>query len=209
MKAFFDEIRPMFERGMTQGCVDGLNTLLKATENLAPTQRAYLLATAFHETAQTMQPIHERGGRPYFDRYEPNTRAGRNLGNTRPGDGYLFRGRGYVQLTGRRNYLLASEKTGTDLVADPDMALRPAIAAHILVQGCLEGWFTGHRLDEYLPDYTAARRVVNGTDRAVEIAHYAADFERALMLPMPQEIEQSPRASFWSWLFGLLKGRLK
>jgi hypothetical protein len=128
-----------------------------------------------------MQPITEYGGRSYFDRYEGR----RDLGNTVAGDGYKFRGRGYVQLTGRRNYTLAGGKLGVDLVASPDRALEPTLAAAIMFLGMSEGWFTGKELGDYInaagADYLNARRIINGTDRALLIAGYAEAFHKALV----------------------------
>ena len=178
---FYNAIRPMFGGSLTSEQVQGIETLLGATQGLPIGHRAYLLATAKHETADTMQPIHERGKKAYFNKYEPGTRIGNALGNTTPGDGYLFRGRGFVQLTGRANYAKASKKLGVDLVGNPDAALDAKTAARILVRGCMEGWFTGKKLDDYLPDsFLEARRVVNGTDRAQEIAASAISFGKAL-----------------------------
>ncbi|WP_241565184.1 glycoside hydrolase family 19 protein [Paenirhodobacter populi] len=180
----FDRIRPLFGGRLTQAQVTGLNCILHATAQLPVTYRVYLLATAFHETARTMQPITERGTLDYFRRYEPETAIGRRLGNVRAGDGYLFRGRGYVQITGRTNYTNAGRKLGLDLVGNPDLALRGDIAASIMVRGSCEGWFTGRKLADYLdrspPDYVNARRVINGTDRAALIAGHARSFEAAL-----------------------------
>ena len=172
MKAFFDAIRPMFGGRITPMQVAGLETLLAATEGLPISHRAYLLATAFHETCQTMHPITEYGGRRYFDKYDTG-RLAEALGNTpeADGDGYIFRGRGYVQITGRANYIKAGGRLGFDLMNNPGVALHPTVAALILVRGCSDGWFTGKKLSDYLPgDYIGARRVVNGTDRAVSIA---------------------------------------
>ncbi|WP_287716586.1 hypothetical protein [Microcystis sp. M31BS1] len=180
MKTFFDTVRENLAGGkLTPGQVGGLDALLAATQGLDVKHRAYLLATAWHETAFTMQPIVERGSRRYFDKYEPGTKLGRELGNTRSGDGYLYRGRGYVQITGRKNYARASLELESDLIGYPDRALNAALAAKILVVGCTEGWFTGKKLSDY-PDYVNMRRVVNGTDKAEQIAGYARTFERAL-----------------------------
>lgn len=145
---------------------------------------AYLLATIKHETANTFEPIVERGSRKYFDRYEPATRLGKQLGNTEIGDGFRFRGRGYVQITGRHNYARLSTFVGRDLIAQPDDACLPDVAYKIASSGMINGLFTGVRLDRYITarkcDYVAARRVVNGQDRAQLIAGYAGRFEQLL-----------------------------
>lgn len=179
MKAFFDAVRGKYGK-LSQSQVSGFEIILAATQSLDLRYRAYLLATAWHETAFTMQPIYERGGRSYFSKYEPGTTIGRALGNTEQGDGYKYRGRGYVQLTGRANYRKAGSAVAVDLIRDPDAALRPVIAARILVQGCMGGWFTGKKLSDY-SDHVNMRRVVNGTDKAVAIAEHAKAFEAALL----------------------------
>lgn len=182
---FYAAVRPIFGGSLSQKQVDGIEALLAATEGLPVSHRAYLLATCRHETADTMQPIVEYGGRKYFDKYDTG-RLAKALGNTpeADGDGYRYRGRGYVQLTGLANYAKAGANLGLlKLVHDPDMALQPDIAAKILVRGCTQGWFTGKKLSDYLPgDYRSARRVVNGLDKADLIAGYARDFEAALRL---------------------------
>lgn len=174
-------IRPLFGGRMTQVQVDGCEAILAAVKSLPLSHQAYLLATAFHETDQTMQPIFEYGAKKYFDKYNAGTSIGARLGNTQPGDGYLFRGRGYVQITGRANYAKAGAKLGLDLIADPDAALRQSVAARIMVLGSTEGWFTGKKLSDYLPgDFRGARRVINGLDKADMIAGYARVFQGAL-----------------------------
>jgi hypothetical protein len=71
LKIFFDTVRENLAGGkLTPGQVGGLDALLAATQGLDVKHRAYLLATAWHETAFTMQPIVERGSRRYFDKYE-------------------------------------------------------------------------------------------------------------------------------------------
>jgi len=179
---FFSQIRPMFGGKLSQKQVDGIEALLAATDGLPISHRAYLLATAKLETADTMHPITEYGGRKYFDKYDTGKLA-KALGNTpaADGDGFTYRGRGYAQITGRANYAKAAQALGVDLLRNPDLALQPTVAAQILVRGCSEGWFTGKRLSDYLPDdFRNARRVVNGMDRAELIMGYAIKFGRAL-----------------------------
>jgi predicted chitinase len=176
--AFFAEVR--IEHGPLKAKqVEGFNALLTAMDAWPISWVAYGLATSWHETAATMQPIKEFGGQAYFKRmYDPkgqNPKLAARLGNTQPGDGAKYAGRGYVQLTGRANYA----KYG---IADtPDDAMKPDVAARILVDGMSKGVFTGKKLADYLPgDYANARRVINGTDRAAHIANLAIGFEAAL-----------------------------
>ena len=195
---FFRAVRRHHLGGrLNQEQADGLNVLLTVWERYHADKDiswlAYALATAHHETGGAMRPVRERGSRRYFRKYAPDTRLGRRLGNTSPGDGWRFRGRGFVQITGRRNYALASRKLGLDLLAAPELALRPDVAAHILFRGMIEGWFTGRKLADYIRPgrparYFRARRVVNGLDRAGRIARLAMTYERALrtaLLPAP------------------------
>ncbi len=69
-----------------------------------------------------------------FDRYDPGTSVARVLGNTQPGDGARFKGRGYVQLTGRGNYTRIGKQLGLDLVGHPELANDPASAGMILAR---------------------------------------------------------------------------
>jgi hypothetical protein len=74
-------------------------------------------------------------------------------------------------------------------VGNPDLAKEPAIAAQIMREGMIEGWFTGKSFASYLPDkgpatvaqFTQARRIINGTDKAAKIAGEAMGFQEALI----------------------------
>lgn len=192
--AFYDAVRESpFGGRLSRGQVEGMEIILDewlGRDHSDSRWLAYMLATVFHETARTMQPIRERGGAAYFRRmYDPEgarPHVARALGNTEPGDGARFCGRGFVQLTGRANYRRMAELTGHDLVDDPDKAMAPAIATEILFEGMIGGHFTGHALGDHFnaetADWNGARRIVNGTDRAAEIAGYGRAFHAAAEL---------------------------
>jgi putative chitinase len=156
---------------------------------------AYTLATEYHETAATMAPILERGGPSYFRRmYDiqgDRPAKARELGNLAPGDGAKYAGRGEIQTTGKTNYLRAQTelaKVGiiVDLVNHPEHILRQDASTMAMILGMRDGWYTGKALRDYIParaarqHYINARRIVNGTDRAEDIADIALVFQRAL-----------------------------
>lgn len=178
-----------FPSRLSQSQVDGLNTLLSSIETdphfIDLRHVAYMLATVKHECADTWLPIVERGARAYFDKYEAGTAIGRRLGNKFVGDGYLYRGRGYVQITGRSNYIRLGRAIGYDkLVEFPDNALIADVAYRIMSIGMRKGLFTGKNLSDYINEiecnYTECRRVINGLDRASLIASYAQSIESIL-----------------------------
>lgn len=163
-----------FGGSMRQGQVDGCNAILDAWESRPDLGDrrwlAYMLATAKWETAHTMQPIEEYGrgrGRPY----------GVSV------NGQVYYGRGYVQLTWATNYARMAALTGADLVGHPGLALEPRLAALIMIEGMKGGLFTGVGLPRYFgaaaDDAVNARRIINGTDRAEEIAAIHAGFVAA------------------------------
>lgn len=207
--AFFAAVRAaddVFAGRLTQDQVDGCLAILKfAAGRLPASWAAYDLATAYHETGHTMQPVRERGNGDgadadrfddYLQRYDTG-RLAEALGNTpeADGDGVFYAGRGLAQITGARNYRHANDRLhalgilapGEDLTKTPDLALRLDVAVACLVIGSLEGWYTGKRLNDYIPakpalaNFVAARRIINGTDRAELIAKVAVAFLAALV----------------------------
>jgi hypothetical protein len=194
VKTFFDRIRPHFGGSLTRRQVAGVNAILAGFTLYGDGDQeklAYDLATAKHETGNTMQPIYERGPRSYFNKYEPGTKLGKALGNTQKGDGYRYRGTGLVQLTGRANFRRAGKIIGIDLENDPELALVPEIAVKLLILGAAQGWYTGKKLSDYidgidesddedLREYIQARRTINGQDKAQLIGRSALVFEDAL-----------------------------
>lgn len=174
--------------------VQGVDAILDAAEchNLGAARIAYMIATAYHETAGTMAPIREYGSLAYLTRsYDIrgiNPARARKWGNLNPGDGVKYCGRGLVQLTWHDNYKRAGEHLKIDLVGQPDLAMQLGIAAQIMVEGMIEGWFTGRTVMS-LPavgaasreQFQKARNIINGTDRADLIAGYALEFQAYLM----------------------------
>ena len=152
---------------------------------------AYMLATAKHETGHTFEPITERGNRSYFNKYDPvlaNTPERRkraiDMENTQQGDGFKYRGRGYVQLTWKKNYRKSGEYLKKDLVNNPELALDQKNATKIMIYGMETRMFTTKKISSYISedsaDYLNARRVINGMDKAASIAGYASKLEECL-----------------------------
>lgn len=150
-------------------------------------QVAYVLATSEHESG-CGKWMKELWGPTAAQRgYEGR----RDLGNTQRGDGLRFRGRGYVQITGRRNYTLWARRLGIGIVAKPDLvATDPSLAARILVQGMRDGSFTGKKLADYFrpgeePDFFNARSMINGDKHknGEKIAGHARRYLAAMTRP--------------------------
>ena len=219
-RAFFARVRQRPFRGrLTQRQVDGLSAILDGWDahtgddgagdgagggaragagsgiGTGRQELAYVLATAFHETAATMQPVRETLARSdaeairRLDRAfaEGRLKAVRTPYWRRDEEGKCWLGRGLVQLTHRRNYEAMSQLTGVDLLADPGRALDMDVSVAILIGGMRRGSFTGHRLEDYFrpdrpegPDWVGARRIINGRDRAELVAGHAREFARAL-----------------------------
>jgi len=133
---------------------------------------ATIMGNVSHECR--FQPIREYGS---DDRFERLYQGRGDLGNLQPGDGIKYCGRGYIQLTGRLNYKRYSEVLNQDLLENPNLALKPAIAAYICVHGMKNGIFTGRKLADYGDandfDWVNSRKIVNGLDRAERIAGYS------------------------------------
>lgn len=197
-KFFFDQCRAVLFTGkLTQGQVNGMNFILDVWEKSHAKKDdrwlAYALATTFHETGFTMQPIRERGGTSYFFRmYDPQSpqpnraKLAKKMGAL-PGDGVIFYGRGFVQLTWRLNYAKMGKAFGVDMTssaAAADNALDPQLAAKIMFKGMEDGSFTGKKFSHYFnnttEDWKNARKIINGLDCAEAIAVYGKKFYSAI-----------------------------
>lgn len=138
---------------------------------------AHFVSQMAHETGnwQHMEEQPPQGARNP-QRYFARKYEGRKiLGNVKRGDGYRFRGRGYVQLTGRDNYTRAGRDLGIDLVNNPDLAAQPDVAAKIAV------WFWKKRVAPRVQDFDQAQvrdvtRGINPGQRGA--AQRAAHFQR-------------------------------
>lgn len=183
--AFFREIiKQPFGRKLSQSQVDGIDAVLDGWQRFGshdPRWCAYSLATDYHETAATMQPIAEYG-----------RGKGKSYGEPSGPYGQRYYGRGLVQLTWARNYTFATGRlralgvigAADDLARNPELALREDIAVAIMIYGMMEGWFTGRKLPDYFrgarSDWVDARTIINGHDRARLVASYGMAFYHAL-----------------------------
>jgi len=144
---------------------------------------SYMLATVRRECGGTWRPIKEWGlGRRHI--YGKEIDVLDPINNTTKKNAYY--GRGYVQLTWDYNYKKLGKELGLgdDLYINPDKVLKPDIAYKIMSVGMCKGLFAGASLAQYLSgkktDYIGARRIINGSDHAVEIAKDASIYEALL-----------------------------
>jgi len=133
--------------------------LARALRHAGMRSRAVKVATAATvrvEVGAGFEPINEFGDEEYFTRmYEGRE----DLGNTEPGDGARYHGRGYIQLTGRANYRTYGDRLGLPLEDQPSLALQPSVAARVLVE-----YFAQRGVDGAANrrDWKLVRRKVNG-----------------------------------------------
>ena len=194
-KAFYDTARlTLFGGKISRIQFDRLSILLSTAISYGQVtvpHAAYMLATAHWETDRFNAMEEYATGEAYEGRAD--------LGNTQPGDGKRFKGRGFPHLTGRKNYQWGSLASGRDLISDPTVAADPHVSAELLVNGMMQGVFTGVGLGRFInekgTDYVNARRVHNGLDRAETIADLAERYEVALITAMtnaPDPVEAAP-----------------
>lgn len=142
-----------------EGLLPAMNAALDSALIDSPVRAAMWLAQWSHESFD-FKYMHEIWGPTDAQkRYEPPTSLAAKLGNTEQGDGYLYRGRGFCQLTGRANYQKYGNLLGIDLIGNPDLASQPDVACQVAASF----WKT-HNLNKYADacDVEGATKVING-----------------------------------------------
>lgn len=125
-----------------------------------PLRQAHFLAQIGHESGELRFKEELASGADYEGR--------KDLGNTQPGDGRLFKGRGFIQLTGRANYTAYARSIGreNDFMADPTLiATDPALCVDVA------GWFWSRRQINALADnddLTGVTKKINGGVNGIE-----------------------------------------
>ena len=144
-----DESKPLIEP-----LARAIAGVARAYDLTLPLRLCHFLAQGCHETDE-WKTLVEYGGPAYFKRYDGRA----DLGNTEPGDGYRFRGRGFLQFTGRANYKTFGELAEMDLIGDPDRAADPATS--VLLAGA---YWQQRRINNYADenDLKGVTRKVNG-----------------------------------------------
>jgi putative chitinase len=187
-KVFFDGIRvsPLPAK-LSSATVANINEILDEWERRKLTDLrwlAYILATNLGETGVSMDPVREG-----FKDTDEQSRAfvkRHKYPYAKVINGVVYYGRGRVQLTWDYNYKALGEILGIDLLRNPDLALDRHCATQIMFEGMIRGTFTRKKLADYfnskITDWLNARRIINGKDRAAEIAGYAKQFWTDLQL---------------------------
>ena len=199
-REFYEGYRREFENRLTQGQVNGFEAtfdyyVANFNRGWTLTSLPYVLATFYHETGRTMQPVREGFAKSNEEAVRIVTRMyeqGRisiNYAKPDPVTGLSYYGRGMIQTTWEDNYRKLGFVIFNDrelLVNSPDLLLDLKISVETSIEGMKLGLFTGKRLSDYLTkekkDYYNARRIVNGLDRASLIAGYAERFEKIIQL---------------------------
>jgi putative chitinase len=122
--------------------------------NIKGNELVAFLAQVAHETMD-FKHMAEIGGSLDFKKYDIRFAPGKakQLGNTEPGDGAKFKGRGYIQLTGRYNYAKAGEALGLPLEQKPELVEKPEIAAKVAI------WYWKNRVKPNVDDFKDVKGV--------------------------------------------------
>ena len=154
-------VAPLADPAIIKGLMKHINDVLPEYGIDTPVRLAHFIAQAAHETAG-FNTLVEYGGRAYFTKRYGNRR---DLGNRSKLDGWLFRGRGIFQLTGRDNYRRYGQKIGLPLEAKPHIAADPTVS--LMVAGAY--WHARKMSD--LADrgkFESITRRINGGTNGIE-----------------------------------------
>ena len=157
-------IVPTLSAGQAPAIARNLNVAMAEANITAPQQQAMFIAQLAHESGGFRHMEEIASGHAYEGRAD--------LGNTQPGDGARFKGRGYIQVTGRYNYEQAGQALGLDLISNPELAAQPENAARIAA------WYwTSRDINEAANsgDFVQVTRLINGGTNGLadRQAHYA------------------------------------
>ncbi len=164
------QIVPQLDAGQAPAIASHLNQAMAEANIDTPQRQAMFIA----------QLAHESGGFRYMEEIASGAAyEGRaDLGNTQPGDGVRYKGRGYIQVTGRHNYGEAGRALGLDLINNPELAAQPENAARIAA------WYWGSRSINDAADagdFVRATRLINGgTNGLADRQSYYARAQAAL-----------------------------
>lgn len=149
-------------------CWDAVYNAFGAEVN--PLVMAGAMATVRVECGKRFKPIMEyASGQAYEGR--------KDLGNINPGDGVHYKGRGFIQLTGRANYASYGQKLGLDLIGNPDLALGVDVGAKILAR-----YFKDRGVVEacLAKDWLRVRKLINGVNRSTGLPNGWLDFKNVI-----------------------------
>lgn len=140
--------QPLQIKPVTNNPAEAILIKTAIANGIRGTELAAFMAQCAHETLDFKRLI-EFGGsldfRKYDPKYAPN--KAKSLGNKKIGDGARYKGRGYIQLTGRYNYKMAGQELGLPLEKHPEMVEDPKIAAQTAV------WFWKHRVQPNVDNF--------------------------------------------------------
>lgn len=152
-----DDLIKRIDPNVKKTYASALNPAMTAGSITTPPRVAAFLAQILHESASFQFLRELASGTAYEGR--------KDLGNTQPGDGVRYKGRGFIQLTGRANFRSAGSDLGIDLENNPDLAEQPDIAAQLAV------WFWNKKnlnVKADVGDFIGITRAINGGTRGLQ-----------------------------------------